>query len=101
LTIGAIGMFGFGLLGRPAEGVTMITAFERLCELHGIRPPAGFERALNRPGVRDSIFAALTPEAAAAAVERGRSLEHDEAVALAVQVAEEILGPGGLAIPDG
>jgi len=96
LTLGAVGVIGFGQLGRPVEAVVLFAAFERLCEIHGIRPPAGFAGMLLRPGLVESILASLGTAAHAGAVERGRRMEYAEAVAFAIEVAADVLGPGGL-----
>ena len=100
LTLGAVGAVGFAQLGHPFEAVVLVEAFDRLCEVHGIRPPAGFERMMRRPGARESLHAALSPEDDAAAVAQGRRMELDEAVAYAIATAEDIVGPEGLAIDE-
>jgi hypothetical protein len=69
----------------PADAATLFGAFEQLCAVHGVRPPAGLDRMIYSRNPMLQLREQLSPEAFAAATERGKRLSLDEAVALAVE----------------
>ena len=77
---------------RAAEIATLMGAYESLCEVHGVRPPAGFAAQLFASGVVERVMEALSSEQHEAAVRRGRGMTVDEAVAFLIDVFEEVVG---------
>jgi predicted ATPase/class 3 adenylate cyclase len=86
---------------RPAEVATLMGAYEGLCEVHGVRPPAGIAAQLYESRVVERAVAALSSEEHAAAVRRGRAMTIDEAVAYAIEVFEQTMGAMPEAQPGG
>jgi predicted ATPase/class 3 adenylate cyclase len=76
-------------LGRFEDAAVMQGAFEALCERYGVRPPAGLDRLLSIADPMVEVRASLPPDRVAEALERGRRLSLDEAVATILRVAEE------------
>jgi predicted ATPase/class 3 adenylate cyclase len=75
--------------GHTRQAATMMGAFDALCEIHGVRPPAGLGSLLAGSRVEERAMATLETEEHAAAVHRGRQMSLDEAVAFVV----DSLGP--------
>jgi hypothetical protein len=82
------GVLMASLLGRPADAARLSGAFENLCGRYGVRPPASLERFIGEMDVVGRVRAALTPETFAAAVEQGRRMSLDEAVALIAELGD-------------
>jgi predicted ATPase/class 3 adenylate cyclase len=76
---------------RAEEVATVMGAFDSLCELHGVRPPAGIGQYIFESRVEERAYAALTSEQHEAAVRRGRAMSLDDAVAYIIATFEEIL----------
>ena len=67
-------------------------AFERSCEVHGVRAPAGLDRLIRTSQPLERARHVLGAERFAAAVERGRRMSLDEAVTYAEQLGRRVLG---------
>lgn len=83
-----VGVLIASMVGRPEDVARLRGAFEGVCERYAVRPPASLERFV---GDIDPIGPArerLGPEAFAAAVERGRAMSLDDAVALIVELGD-------------
>jgi hypothetical protein len=94
LSLGAVSLIGFTAMGRVTEGLTVFAAFERLLDVYGIKPPAGYERRLLGGEMRALLGAGLSEAEARAARERGTAMEFDEAVAFTIEIADGLLaGP--------
>ena len=76
-----IGVLTATMLERFEDSAELIGAFDAACERYGVRPPAALTTfmANNDPFARTRE--ALSPDSYAAALERGRHLDLDEAVA--------------------
>ena len=73
------------ILKRPETAAMLMGAFEGLCQRYGVRPPR--PSALpQRPRVLPALREALDSRAVEAAIERGRRMTLDEAVALVVEL---------------
>jgi hypothetical protein len=76
-------------LGRFEDAAVLQGAFEALCERYGVRPPAGLDRLLAIADPMLEVRASVPPDRVAEALERGRRMSLDEAVAMILRVAEE------------
>jgi predicted ATPase/class 3 adenylate cyclase len=83
-----IGVLMASMLGRTEDAARLSGAFESLCQRYGVRPPASLERFIGDLDPLGPARASLSPEAFAAAVEEGRHLSLDEAVALIVELGD-------------
>jgi predicted ATPase/class 3 adenylate cyclase len=70
--------------GLSREAATMMGAFDALCEIHGVRPPAGLGQLLAGSRIEQRAEATLDSQEYAAAVRQGRHMSLDEAVAFVV-----------------
>jgi non-specific serine/threonine protein kinase len=89
LQIGAVIALGFD---RARDAARMLGAFEALCQLYGVRPPAGL--AVLRDSVGDPwarTLAALGRAEYDAAFAEGERMTLDDAVAFQLDVSREIL----------
>lgn len=86
------GVLMASMLGRPEEAARLSGAFEGLCQRYGVRPPASLERFIGEMDALATVRDALTPEAFAAAVEHGRRMTLDEAVALVAELGDMASG---------
>lgn len=86
---GAIILLGLDL---NEEAAMLMGAFDSLCEVHGVRPPAGIGQLILEARVEERAFAALASDRYAEAVRRGRAMSLDEAVAFVVEAADRTLG---------
>ena len=76
-----IGVLVAAIVGRFEDAAELIGAFEASCERYGVRPPAALSTFIKSHDPFAATIEALSPEAYAAAYERGRRLSLDEAVA--------------------
>jgi hypothetical protein len=76
---------------RHDEAAIALAAFDHLCDIHGVQPPAGIGQLILASRVEQRAFAALSSEAHANAIRRGRSMTLDEAIAFIVNEFEVIL----------
>jgi predicted ATPase/class 3 adenylate cyclase len=88
LADGAILLLDFA---RDEEAATLVAAYHRLCDLHGVQPPAGLGQIIAWSRVEERAFQNLTSEEHAAAIRRGQAMSLDEAVAFIVATAEDVL----------
>ena len=81
--------------GRPRQAAILMGAFDTMCTLEGMRPPAGFEALIGKLG-RPEIAALQTlgKEAYEAAFAEGARMTADEAVEFMIAIAREITGEG-------
>ncbi len=77
---------------RNEEAATLMGAFDSLCELHGVQPPAGMGALIFEARVVERAVAALTAEQSAAAVRRGRAMSLDDAVKYVRATFEDVIG---------
>ena len=77
--------------GLNEEAATAMGAFENLCEVHGVRPPAGIGMFIASSNLEERAYASLTADQHAAAVRRGKAMSLDEAVTYVVNVIERAL----------
>jgi predicted ATPase/class 3 adenylate cyclase len=77
---------------RNEEAATLMGAFDSLCELHGVQPPAGMGALIFESRVVERAVAALTSEQSAAAVLRGRAMSLDDAVNYVIETFEDVIG---------
>jgi hypothetical protein len=101
LTLAAIALVGAGEIISPTDAATLFGAFEQLCAVHGVRPPAGLDRMIYSADPIAQLRQTLPSDAYAAAIERGKRMTLDEAVALAIESVEAGLGAAPTAPPDG
>jgi tetratricopeptide (TPR) repeat protein len=77
--------------GRPTDAAILVGAFEALCELHGIRPPAGLQITVGNVGdPAHRARAALGSEAYEEARARGASMSVEDAVAVVYDLAASL-----------
>ncbi|HET9519584.1 MAG TPA: hypothetical protein VFO73_00895, partial [Candidatus Limnocylindrales bacterium] len=76
---------------RNEEAATLMGAYHRLCDLHGVQPPAGIGQIILWSRVEERSFQNLTSDEHAAATRRGRTMSLDEGVAFAIATAEDVL----------
>jgi predicted ATPase/class 3 adenylate cyclase len=78
--------------GRFEEAAVLRGAFEAACERLGVRPPASLRRFLGSHGHLGDFVVGDVPAPWSDAVERGRRLTLDEAVAMMVEIGERVGG---------
>jgi hypothetical protein len=83
-----VGVLIAAMLGRAEDAARLWGAFHSLCERYGVRPPASLERFIGDMDPVGVARAALAPEDFDAAVEEGRHLTLDDAVALIVELGD-------------
>jgi tetratricopeptide (TPR) repeat protein len=83
-----VGVLIATMLARPRDAARLWGAFEALCERYGVRPPAGLERFIGAIDPLAQARAQLSPEAFAGAVEDGRRMDLDAAVAIIVELGD-------------
>ena len=85
------------MLGRAEEAATLVRSVRRpaVPAVRGPAPPASLERFIGEMDALATVRAALTPEAFAAAVERGRRMSLDQAVALVAELGDVAAVSGG------
>lgn len=76
---------------RHEEAATLLGAYHRLCDLHGVQPPAGLGQLIAWSRVEERAFQNLTSDEHAAATKRGRTMSLDDGVAFVVATAEDVL----------
>jgi predicted ATPase/class 3 adenylate cyclase len=76
--------------GQPEDAAVLMGAFENLCDVHGVRPPIGLEHLIAGGNLAERLSAALDAQHIAEAMDRGRRLTLDEAVAIVVRIGESI-----------
>jgi tetratricopeptide (TPR) repeat protein len=76
-----IGVLAAAMQGRFREAAELIGAFEASCERYGVRPPVALNLFIADHDPFAATREALPPAVYAAAVERGRRLDLDQAVA--------------------
>ncbi len=74
--------------GRAEEAAVLLGAFDNLCEVYGVKPPAGILHVITGANIEQRAREALEPEEYAQATERGRRLTLDEAVALVIELSK-------------
>ena len=82
------------LAGRPAEAAMLLGASEQLSELYGVKAPLGLRQLLGEADPHGRIEEMLGAQRYAEALDEGRQLTLDQAVALFVRVQEETWGSG-------
>ena len=99
IQMGAVAAVAFQ---RPLETATLISAFDVLCQVHGIRPPAGLQMLMKTmPDPRDYARAALGPTGYEEAAARGAAMTLDEAVEAIFELARGLgVQPPADAPPD-
>jgi predicted ATPase/class 3 adenylate cyclase len=75
-----VGVLVAAVVGRFDVAAELIGAFHASCERYGVRPPAALSTFIETHDPFAATSDALSPEAYAAAYERGRRLSLDEAV---------------------
>jgi predicted ATPase/class 3 adenylate cyclase len=85
-----IGIVMANMTERFEDGAIIAGAFEALCERYGVRPPAGLDRFLRLEDSSKALAASLGPEAFESAFDRGRRLSLGEAVALVVDMGNQV-----------
>ncbi|MET0773820.1 MAG: hypothetical protein ABWZ82_12100, partial [Candidatus Limnocylindrales bacterium] len=91
-----VGVLIASMLGRLEDAARLSGAFESLCERYGVRPPGRLASFIGGIDPVAAARAAMPAEAFAAAVETGRRMSLDEAVALIVELgdmADQAAGP--------
>jgi predicted ATPase/class 3 adenylate cyclase len=83
-----IGVLAAAMQGRFTEAAELIGAFEASCERYGVRPPAALDLFIQKQDPFVATREALPPADYAAAVERGRRLDLDQAVAKVADLGE-------------
>jgi tetratricopeptide (TPR) repeat protein len=76
---------------RNQEAATLMGAYHQLCDLHGVQPPAGIGQIILWSRVEERSIEALSSGDYAAAMQRGRAMSLDDAVAFVMAIGEEIL----------
>jgi predicted ATPase/class 3 adenylate cyclase len=76
---------------RGEDVATVMGAFDSLCELYGVKPPAGIGQFIAESRVEERAFEALTSQQHEAAIRRGRAMSLDDAVAYVIATFEGIL----------
>jgi predicted ATPase len=94
-----VGVLVAALVGRFEVAAELIGAFDASCERYGVRPPAALSTFIQTHDPFAATSEALSPEAYAAAYERGRRLSLDEAVAKVADLGEAtpLADPGAAA----
>lgn len=85
-----VGVLMAAILGRAEDGARLAGAFGALCERYGVRPPVRLERFIGEQDPLGAVRAALSPAEFATAVEQGRRMSLDEAVALIVEMGDAV-----------
>ena len=83
-----VGVLVAAILGRFEDAAELIGAFDASCERFGVRPPAALGEFIKTHDPFAATVEALSPEAYAAAYERGRRLSLDEAVAKVAELGD-------------
>jgi hypothetical protein len=81
--------------GRFEDAAELIGAFEASCERYGVRPPAALNRFIATKDPFAATREALPPDVFAAAMERGRRLDLNEAVAKVAELGEVAAAAAG------
>jgi tetratricopeptide (TPR) repeat protein len=81
-----VGVLMASMLGAFQDAARLSGAFDALCQRYGVRPPASLETFIGDIDPLGSAREQLGAEAFAAALERGRQMSLDEAVALIVEL---------------
>jgi hypothetical protein len=76
------------MAGRFEDAAELIGAFEASCERYGVRPPSALNRFIATKDPFAATREALPPDVFAAAMERGRRLDLNEAVAKVAELGE-------------
>jgi hypothetical protein len=82
--------------GMAEEAAVLLGAFHSLCELYGVTPPSGILYLISGANIEERAREALEPDEFEAALDRGRRLTLDEAVALVVDVCAKVTGDSGM-----
>ncbi len=92
-----VGVLIASMLGALHEAGRIWGAFQSLCDRYGVRPPARLEEFIGAIDPLAQARAELSPEGFDAAVEDGRGMDLDAAVALIVELGEmaEAAGAAG------
>jgi predicted ATPase/class 3 adenylate cyclase len=89
-------------LGLHDEAAVLLAAYNHLCDVLGVQPPAGLGALILASKVEERAFKALSTDQHAAAIRRGEAMSLDDGVAFVVEQVERILdaeGAAGLADP--
>ncbi len=78
------------ILKRPEVAAMLMGAFESLCQRYGVRPPMSLERFLSGLDVLPELRDALDSDRLEGAIDRGRRMTLDEAVALVVELGDTL-----------
>ena len=78
------------ILNRPETAAMLMGAFESLCQRYGVRPPMSLERFLSDLDVLPELRDALDSDRLEGAIDRGRRMTLDEAVALVVELGDTL-----------
>jgi predicted ATPase len=90
-----IGVLAAAMGGRFEDAAELIGAFEASCERYGVRPPAALNRFIATKDPFAATREALPPDVFAAAMERGRRLDLNEAVAKVAELGEVAAAAAG------
>lgn len=80
------------MVGRLEEAAVLYGAFDALCERYGVRPPAALGRFIKNSDPFLAVRTGLPRDVFEAAYERGRRLSLDAAVALVLDLGQDV-GP--------
>lgn len=80
-------------IGRLEDAAVLAGAFEALCQRYGVRPPGALQRFLDARDPMEQVTEGLGVAAVREALERGRRMSLDEAVALFIEVAQSVVRP--------
>lgn len=86
------GVLMASMLGRYQEAARLSGAFEGLCQRFGVRPPASLERFIGGMDAIGPAREALPPDVFRAAVDDGRRMSLDDAVALIAALGDVAAG---------
>lgn len=81
--------------GMSEEAATLMGAFENLCDVHGVRPPAGIGQLIADSRLEQRAYEELASDQRAEAVARGRAMSLDDAVAYLVEMSDRLRTPPG------
>jgi hypothetical protein len=76
--------------GMAEDAAVLVGAFQNLCELYGVRPPSAVVFLIAGGRVEERVKDVLSREDLAQAMDRGRRLGLDAAVALVIDVCDRV-----------
>jgi predicted ATPase/class 3 adenylate cyclase len=78
-------------VGRNHEAAICLAAYNHLCDVLGVQPPAGLGALILRSRVEERAFQNLSSDEHADAIKRGQAMTLDDAVAFFVEELEKLL----------